>query len=277
MVKQLPDFTRLGHGTPPVRRLGLATRGNTHLTTQDVLYAVEQGINCLNWCGHPDGMSRAIQQLSAKQRKKLLVVIQFSARTEDEACRELEETLQELGTDYIDVITLYYVERETEWDMIAGKNGALKPMRQAQEQGIVRLIGMTTHQRKLAAKRAQKRELDLLMVRYNAAHRGAEQDVFPISAAAGIPVITFTGVRWGALTRSTPEDPPGFSPPTAQDCYRFVLSNPMVAVGLMAPNDRAELEADLKLLECRQGMTAGEMESMRAHGDRVHRTGGGFP
>ena len=150
-------------------------------------------------------------------------------------------------------------------------------MREAQTQGLVRLIGMTTHQRKLAAKRAKHRELDVLMIRYNAAHRGVERDVFPITDAAGIPVIAFTGLRWGALIRTTPEDPPGFSPPTAQDCYRFVLSQPSVAVGLMAPDNRAELEANLSLLADWRGMTPDEEAMMRAHGDRVYRTAGRFP
>jgi len=50
-----PDIvTRSG---APVCRLGLATRGNTHLASQDVAHAIDRGINYLNWCGHPDGMS----------------------------------------------------------------------------------------------------------------------------------------------------------------------------------------------------------------------------
>ena len=109
MAQQLPEFAQLGHGTPPVRRLGLATRGNTHLTTDDVLYAINRGINYLNWCAHPDGMSHAIRQLSADQRKKIVVAMQFSSSSADEARRELDETLHELDTDYIDVITFYYV------------------------------------------------------------------------------------------------------------------------------------------------------------------------
>ena len=43
----------------------------------------------------------------------------------------------------------------------------------------VRRLGITTHQRPLAAEAARSGKLDLLMIRYNAAHRGAETEVFP--------------------------------------------------------------------------------------------------
>jgi hypothetical protein len=33
------------------------------------------------------------------------------------------------------------------------------------------------------------------MVRYNAAPRGAERDVFPVTGALGLPVITYTALR----------------------------------------------------------------------------------
>ena len=51
---------QLAPGLPKVNRLGLATRGNTHLKPEDVEYAVERGLNYLNWCGRSDGMSRAV-------------------------------------------------------------------------------------------------------------------------------------------------------------------------------------------------------------------------
>ncbi len=269
----LPAFAELGRGTPLVHRLGLATRGNTHLTTDDVLHALDRGVNFLNWCGHRDGIWSAVRQLPAARRQQVVIAFQFSARTAVEARRELDETLRELRTDYLDLLTFYYVEHESEWEIIAGRDGALPVLREAQARGTVRLIGLTTHQRPLAAARARNRDLDVLMVRYNAAHRGAETEVFPLTDAAGIPVIAFTGLRWGALLEPSSDDPP----PGAPDCYRFVLSHPSVAVALMAPDNRAELEADLRLLDDWRGLSPAELAALRAHGDRVHRFAGSFP
>ena len=60
----------------------------------------------------------------------------------------------------------------------AEPGGALEYCQSAQRDGVVGLIGLTSHQRKLAAEIARSRQLDLLMLRYNAAHRGLETDVF---------------------------------------------------------------------------------------------------
>lgn len=266
------DFARLGR----VCRLGLATRGNTHLTSDDVLAAIDRGVNYLNWCGYADGMSQAMRELGPRRRDVFLAV-QFNARSAEPARRELDELLTECGTDYFDVVTYYYVEHRDEWEQIHAPGGAAETLEVARQGGVVRSIGVTTHQRPLAAEMARSGRLDMLMVRYNAAHRGVEREVFPVCRELGLPVVTYTGLRWGALLRPTPEDPPDFEPPGAAEWYRFVLAHPDVTVGLMAPNDRSELEEDLSLLEEWRGFDPQRYAELAAHGDRVRRHGGAFP
>ena len=115
------------------------------------------------------------------------------------------------------------------------------------------------------------------MIRYNAAHRGAEREIFPVTDAIGMPVIAYTALRWGALLQPTPDDPPGFRVPTAPDWYRFVLQSPSVAVVLAAPASRAELDEDLEVLGCRRAARAPEYARLAEHGERVRRHAGRFP
>jgi aryl-alcohol dehydrogenase-like predicted oxidoreductase len=139
------------------------------------------------------------------------------------------------------------------------------------------MLGLTSHQRKLAAETARSGLLDLLMIRYNAAHRGAETDVFPVTDALGLPVAVYTCLRWGALLRNTPDDPPGFVPPRAPAWYRFALQSPSAAVALMAPDSRAELEEDLSVLESPERLPEEAYAMLAAHGQRVRKHGGRFP
>src|SRR5262249_18503246 len=156
-----------------------------------------------------DAYCSAVASLGA-DRPSVVVCAQFGARNAADAAAELKAVLAALGTDYIDVLTLYYVEQAAEWEEISSPDGALPYLRDAQRDGAVRRLGVTSHQRPLAAKMAQSGLLDLLMIRYNAAHRGAERDVFPMTAPRKLPVIAYTALRWGALLRPTPDDPPGF-------------------------------------------------------------------
>src|SRR5262249_29852631 len=147
----------------PVCRLGLAARVPSRLTAADVHHALDRGINFLNWPGEPDVLSPAVAGLGPR-RRDVHVCVQVSATTAAEAGQELAGILRELNTDYVDVLTFYYVETAGEWQRIIAPGGSLEYCRRAQRQGRVRLLGVTSHQRPLAAEMARSGLLDLLMI-----------------------------------------------------------------------------------------------------------------
>jgi predicted aldo/keto reductase-like oxidoreductase len=266
----------------PVCRLGLALRGGSAIAADDVHHAIAQGVNFLNWPGVADGpsggdgLSDAVAALGP-QRESVAVCVQFGARRAEEAADELRSILAILRTDYVDVLTFYYVESRQEWRSLIGKGGAFEYCRAAGRDGVVRRLGITSHQRQLAAEIAQSGLLDCLMIRYNAAHRGAEREVFPVTDGVNMPVIAYTGLRWGALLGPTADDPPGFRVPRAPDWYRFVLQSPSVAVALCAPDNRAELDEDLEVLQAQGPLAPAEIVQLAEHGERVRRHAGNFP
>ena len=265
----------------PVCRVGLASYGQTSITPDDIFYALGRGINFLNWQGLAEGPSNGDAFTSAvaalgNDRPRVVICVQFGARTATDADTELRSALDVLGTDYIDVLTIYYVEQAAEWEVVTSPGGVLPYLRDAQRDGVVRRIGITSHQRLLAAQMAATGLLDLIMIRYNAAHRGAEQDIFPTVQTMGLPVISYTALRWGALLQPTPADPPGFLVPRAPDWYRFVLQHPAVSVTLAAPRTRAELAEDLQVLDAAEPLGDAEYAHLAAHGERVRRHSGTF-
>lgn len=269
-------FSDLGRGLPQVCRLGLASRGNTGLSAEGVLRAIESGVNYLNWCGEPDGMSRAIRELG-RERKKVVVSAQLSAQDYDGMRRELDSVLDELGSDCLDIPTFYWMETREQWTQLMSERGGYRALTEARAQGRVKLLGLTSHQRKLAAEIATEGAVDLLMIRYNAAHSGAERDIFPVTQPKRIPVVAYTCLRWGALMRATPDDPLKFTPPGAPAWYRWALQHPGVAVALMAPDNLKELDENLKILAAWQPLGVSEYEELTKHGQRVYRHAGNFP
>ena len=85
------------------------------------------------------------------------------------------------------------------------------------------------------------------MIRYNAAHPGAEKDIFPHLGTRQPSVVAYTATSWRALLRT----PRSWTerPATAGDCYRFCLSSPHVDVVLTGPKTEAELDENLAALE----------------------------
>ena len=98
----------------PVCRLGLASHMDTDIEPADILHALGRGVNFLNWAGDAEVFSRTIAGLGPR-RHGVIVCVQFAARTGKDAAEELHSILTTLRTDYVDVLTFYYVESADEW------------------------------------------------------------------------------------------------------------------------------------------------------------------
>ena len=183
--------------------------------------------------------------------------------------RTLEKRLRQLGTDYIDVFMYLGVVREKDFPP-----KLIEHFQKLKDTGKVRFIGLSTHARKFAGRLAADDLVDVLMMRYNAAHRGAEQDIFPFVRAHDTGVTSFTATRWRYLIRRPraaiwPNDEPI---PTAGQCYRFVLSNPAVHLCLMSPTNIRQFEENMKEIREKGPLGPDEMAYMKRFGDAVHHT-----
>jgi hypothetical protein len=90
---------------------------------------------------------------------------------------------------------------------------------------------------------AEENVYDIFHVCYNAAHRGAESEVFDKLHERQRPaIVSYTATRWAQLLNPK-KMPPGESPLTATDCYRFALSHPMVDVCMCGPKNAAQMQA----------------------------------
>jgi len=137
------------------------------------------------------------------------------------------------------------------------------------EKGLVRFIGVSSHNRKLFPRLAADGDFDVFHLRYNAAHRGAEAETLPFLTGEKRPgVVAFTATRWGKLL-DPKKMPPGETPPTAPDCYRFVLSHPAVDVCMLGAKTIEEMRENLTVLD-RGPMNEEELGRMRRIGDHVH-------
>ena len=65
--------------------------------------------------------------------------------------------------------------------------------------------------------------------------------------------------------------PPGQSPLSAVDCYRFVLSHPGVDICMTGARSEQQMRENLKVLETGP-MSEDELSRMRTIGDHIHRS-----
>ncbi len=181
--------------------------------------------------------------------------------------RATERCLRDLGTDYIDVMHLFWLGTTS-----ALTDGTMDTLQKLKDAGTIRVMGTSIHDRVRAGALARDSQLELFMLRYNAAHPGAERDVFPHLAVRQPAVVAYTATSWRKLLKR----PSGWSGQvmTGGDCYRFCLSSPHVDLVLTGPADRAQLDENLDALE-KGPLTNEENRWMRAFGAKVH--GGAQP
>lgn len=258
------ERTILGRTGLVVSRLGIGSGYGVPASAVEKAFH-EHGINYLYWSlSRRGGMTEAIRSLGPQHRDDLVIVMQTYDHLGVFMERAHEKGLVRLGIDHADVLILGWFNRYPSRRVL---DAALR----LKDQGKVRFLAMSGHNRKTHGKVAEMADtpIDILMVRYSAAHTGAERDVFPHLPGTDRPGVTsYTATRWGQLLKKK-KMPPGEAPLTAAECYRFVLSNPNVDLCFTGPRNADEMDAAIAALDDGP-MSPDEMERVRRIGDHLH-------
>jgi aryl-alcohol dehydrogenase-like predicted oxidoreductase len=258
------DKTTLGRTGLKVSRLGLASGyGIPAGAIEKAFY--EHGINYFFWSTpRRKAMATALKNISRSDREKAVIAVQSYDHSGLLSVRAVDRALQSIDTDYADILILG-------WHNSIPGGRIMDQCRRLKEAGKIRFIGMSGHTRTTFGALAGMHDspIDVFMIRYNAAHTGAEADVFPHIQHDNRPGITvYTATSWRKLLNPG-KMPEGEKPLTASDCYRFVLSNPGVDLCHFGPADEEQMNEGLAALD--KGPLSGEeMSRIRKIGTYVH-------
>jgi aryl-alcohol dehydrogenase-like predicted oxidoreductase len=260
-MNDFSHHTTLGTSGLEVGKMGIGA--DAGIPAHALEWAFERGVNYFYWGSRRrPGMKRAIRKLAKHQREKMVIALQTYDYTGLALGRTFTQGLRALQIDYADVLIL------------GNRNGPI-PRRildkalALKERGLAMHLCVSAHDRSAYRQHLDSGIFDLIMVRYNAAHRGAEQDIFPLLGREGRPgVICYNSTRWGHLfdPRWIPQ---GERLPNSPDLYRYVLSNPSIDMVLTAPATSAQLEENLKTLET-GSVSQEERAWLEKVGDHVH-------
>ena len=261
--------TVLGRTGLKVGRLGVAAGYGVPGTALE--WAFERGVNYIFWGSRrSESFGAALKNLRTK-RERFALVIQSYTRAASLLSWSLERALRALSFEYTDVLLLGL------WNKPVSPR-ILDAARQLQARGLVRFLGVSTHRRALVPQIAAGRDFDVVHFRYNAAHPGAEKEIFPELPGIERPgVVSFTATSWGqllgkltlqGLLTGMHRVPKSEKVPTAADCYRYVLTRPEVDVCLSGPANARQMEEALEALRLGP-MSEGELAWMGRVGRAV--------
>ena len=146
---------------------------------QLVRYAHEKGVNIID-CWMPDPKSRdIIGKAIAPCRDEWYVQGHIGAtwqdgqyvrtRDMDKVKPAFEDLLRRIGGGYIDLGMIHYVDREEEWDVCMGGE-YIEYVRQLHRDGVIRHIGLSTHNPIIARKAAEAGFIEMILFSVNPAY-----------------------------------------------------------------------------------------------------------
>jgi uncharacterized protein len=191
-------------------------------------------------------------------RKKVLVMSKSNKRDANMAMAELEDTLRDMQTDYLDLWQCHEVSTMDEVDAIFGPGGAAEAFAKAKQQGKVRHIGFTGHRDPEVHLRLMREgELwETVQMPINLVdphYLSFLKNVLPEAKQRGLGVIAMKSNAMGAIGKQ------GIAP--IEECLRFTLSQqPHTLVS--GVETIAQLEQNVGVVKTFEAMTSKEMDGV---------------
>lgn len=176
-----------------------------------------------------------------ERRRRIFLTSKTASRSRDGALRDLETTLANMRTDYLDLWQLHDLREEEEWERSLRDDSVLAALREAKADGRVRFIGVTGHHDPyLLARAIEEVDFDTVLMPVNAAEAllpGFLDTTLPAARRKGMGIVGMKVLCRGSLV----DERYGTS---AARLIRFALSQPisLVTVGC---DDLAQLEANV--------------------------------
>ena len=110
-----------------------------------VKLAIDHGINMIDVAPTYGKAETRLNPWIKKYRDRFFLAVKTLKRNKKGALRQLNRSLETLGTDYFDLYQFHAVTSMEELEQILGDGGAMEAFKEAKETGLIKHIGITGH------------------------------------------------------------------------------------------------------------------------------------
>ena len=160
--------SRMGFGGLPIQRADEAT-------CKDILARLlALGVNYIDTARAYTVSEGYIGKAIAGMRDSFIVATKSMAKDKESMARDIDISLQNLQTDYIDIYQIHNPNREA-YDQIVGPDGALEALLEAKAAGKIGHIGFTNHYAEMVELALQEDWVETVMFPYNIVENQGEK------------------------------------------------------------------------------------------------------
>ncbi|MBZ5514535.1 MAG: aldo/keto reductase [Acidobacteriia bacterium] len=249
--------------------LKVTTVGFGCMVTSDasvVERAADLGINYFDTArGYQQGNNeRMVGAALRRKRKDLILSTKSIATDKPGALKDLETSLQELSTDYVDI---WYLHNKRSPEQMTDE--LIEAQQVAKQQGKTRFTGVSTHAPKdLIPAMIQKGVMDVVLATYNFSMDEGTSAAIEQASKAGLGVVGMKVMAGGFRRRPPGPPPPGHGAPPGRPpggrppeppaqlqrtgamlaALKWVLKNPNVHTTIPGITDMDQLDENLRAM-----------------------------
>ena len=231
--------SRMGFGGIPIQKVDASV---THALMERL---AQRGVNYIDTArGYTVSEQFLGEALEGGLREKFVIATKSMARTKEAMARDIDISLKNLRTDYID---LYQIHNPSlaELEQVLAPGGALEALMEAKAAGKIRHLGLTAHMAAVFERALELDWVETVMFPYNIVETQGEE-LMAKCCEKNVGFICMKPMAGGAL-----ED--------ARLALRFIRQNENVSVVIPGMYDIREIDENLAAVEDTSALTEDEL------------------
>lgn len=237
------EVTEVGFGGIPIQRV------DAEMTKALLDASLEQGMNFIDSARGYTISEALIGKAIEGKRDQWILATKSTARDYESMKADVEISLKNLRTDYIDLYQFHFVKDEDQLNLILGENGAYKALVEAKEAGKIGHIGITSHSADLLKIALETDCFDTIQFPYNPVETQGE-GAFKLAKQKNIGVILMKPIAGGAIRQG-------------EVSIKYVLNNPNVSVAIPGMDSLEQVEKNAAVAKNDLSLTAEELEVIK--------------
>ena len=236
--------TPLGFGGIPIQRLNEAD------AVKVVARCLDLGLNYIDTANaYTTSEERVGKAIKGRKRSEIIIATKTGSRVPDDMKKNIDLSLQRMGTDYIDLYQFHQIgDMPTLKKILDPSSGMMKVMEDAKKAGKIRHIGASSHQMDVAREIVKSDAFETLMFPFNFITSEPAVELLPLCRQHDVGFIVMKPLAGGMLDNATL-------------CFKYLLQFPDILAipGIEKPG---EIEEIVKIYEGPHKLTAAEKKQM---------------